>query len=51
MHLEIESKKTTCLSNVSPNQPRTQRSSPFPLLSSEEKERDPEYENVDESME
>jgi len=41
---EIESSTSTCLSNVWPNQPRTQRFSPFPPLSLEGKERDPGYE-------
>ena len=45
MHMETESSTSTCWSNVWPNQPRTQRFSPFPPLSSEEKDRDPGYES------
>ena len=35
MNTETESSSSTCLSDVWPNQPCTQRFSPFPLLSSE----------------
>ena len=45
MHMETESSTSTCWSNVWPNQPRTQRFSPFPPLSSEDKDRDPGYES------
>ena len=44
--METESSTSRCLSNVWPNQPRTKRFFPFTLLSSEGKERDPEYEVV-----
>jgi len=49
-HTDTERSTSTCLSNVWPNQPRTQRFSPFFPLSSEGKERDPGYETVAKSL-
>ena len=50
MYMETESSTSTCWSNVWPNQLGTQCFSPFPLLTSEEKEKDPGYEVVAKSL-